>query len=51
MTAKFLNELSGKMISNLRRENNDYLFEYQKLGLNMSIAACNQILDSKLDYR
>ncbi len=51
MTTRFLNELSSKMISKLGLENNNYLFEYQRLGLNMAIAACNQSLGAKLDYR
>ena len=46
-----LNELSSSMLSKLRSEFNNYLFEYQKLGLNMGIAECNQILGVQLDYR
>ena len=50
MTVDTLNEISAKLIGKVRAEFDDYLFEYQKLGMNMGIAQCNQILDKKIKY-
>ena len=51
ITVNDLNELSDAMISKARSEFNDYLFEYQKLGINMGIAECNKILGVEIDFR
>ena len=51
ITVDNLNGLSSSLLSKERSEFNDYLFEYQKLGLNMGIAECNQILGVELDFR
>ena len=50
MTVDFLNEFTDTLITKVRAEFDDDLFEYQKLGLNMGIAECNQILGDKLKY-
>ena len=51
ITVDNLNGLSSSLLSKVRSEFNDDLFEYQKLGLNMGIAECNQILGVELDFR
>ena len=51
ITVNNLNGLSSSLLSKVRSAFNDYLFEYQKLGLNMGIAECNQILGVELDFQ
>ena len=51
VTVDVLNNLSSKLLTKARSEFDDYLFPYQKLGLNMGIIECNKLLGVQLDYR
>ena len=51
MNAEFLNELSSNIVTKLSSDFDEYLIEYQKLGLNMAITKCNKLLGVELDFR
>ena len=51
VTVDVLNNLSNKLLTKARSEFDDYIFPYQKIGLNMGITECNKILGVQLDYR
>ena len=51
ITVDDLNDLSSKLLTKARSEFDEYLFPYQKIGLNMGIIECNKILGAQLDYR
>ena len=51
VTIDMLNELTSEMLKKARSEFNDYLFSYQKAGLNLGISECNKLLGVQLDYR
>ena len=51
VTVDVLNNLSSKLLTKARSEFDDYLFPYQKIGLNMGIIECNKVLGVQLDYR
>ena len=51
VTINDLNVLSSKLLAKVRAEFDDYLFPYQKAGLNMGILECNKLLGGRLDYR
>ena len=50
VTVDVLNNLSNKLLTKARSEFDDYIFPYQKIGLNMGITECNKILGVQLDY-
>ena len=51
VTVDVLNNLSSKLLTKARYDFDEYLFPYQKLGLNMGIIECNKLLGVQLDYR
>ena len=51
VTIDDLNDISRMLLEKVRAELDDYLFPYQKVGLNMGINECNKTLGVQLDYR
>ena len=51
VTDDVLNNLSSKLLAKARSEFDEYIFSYQKIGLNIGISECNKILGVQLDYR
>jgi len=51
VTIDDLNDISRMLLEKVRAELDDYLFPYQKVGLNMGINECNKALGVQLDYR
>lgn len=51
LTVNDLNDMSSQLLAKARSEFDDYLFPYQKVGLNMGIIECNKLLGVQLDYR
>ena len=46
-----LNDFTSKLMDKTRAEFDDYLFEYQRMGMNVAIMECNKKLGLKLEYR
>ena len=51
VTVDDLNDLSTMLLAKVRAEFDDYLFPYQKVGLNIGIIECNKVLGVRLNYR
>ena len=51
LTANDLNDLSSSLLAKARSEFDDYLFPYQKHGLNLGIMECNKVHGVQLDYK
>ena len=51
LTVNYLNDMSSQLLAKVRSEFDDYLFPYQKVGLNMGIVECNKLLGLQLHYR
>ena len=51
VTEAQLNDFTSKLMDKTRAEFDDYLFEYQRMGMNMAIMECNKKLGLKLEYR
>ena len=51
LTVNDLNDLSSSLLAKARSEFDDYLFPYQKVGLNVGIMECNKVPGVQLDYR
>ena len=51
VTEAQLNDFTSKLMDKTRAEFDDYLFEYQRMGMNLAIMECNKKLGLKLEYR
>ena len=51
VTEAQLNDFTSKLMDKTRAEFDDYLFEYQRMGMNVAIMECNKKLGLKLEYR